>query len=44
VLHQFLAVGVDIVDLIGEMAEVAAAGVEFGIPVVIEFNGCSSAV
>src|SRR5687768_15447538 len=37
-LHQLLADGVDIFDLEGEMAEIAPAGVDFGIPIISELD------
>jgi len=38
VVHQALAGGVDIVDRVGEVPEVAPAGVGLGVPVVGEFD------
>ena len=33
-IHQLLAGGIDVVDLVGEMPEIPAAGIDLGIPVI----------
>ncbi len=38
VIHQVLAEGVDVIDLIGEVAEIAAAGIFLRVPIIGEFE------
>ena len=37
-IHEFLACGIDIVDLVGEVAEIAARVILFRVPVVRQFD------